>query len=129
MAVLAFLVANWLAILIGLIVAGFIGTSIYKFVKLPIEKKYKTIRTYLLYVVTIAEQNWGSGTGPIKLGEAYDAFTEKYPIIKIFISWETFKKIVDSALVEMRAILEAKAQKEAEAAAKLAESTPAITEG
>lgn len=124
MTILAFLVTNWLVILIGLIVLGFVGTSIYKFAKLPLEKKYKTIRAYLLYLVAIAEQNWGSGTGPIKLGEVYDAFTKKYPIIKLFISWETFKKIVDSALAEMRMLLEAKAKKEAEEAARLAESTP-----
>lgn len=129
MVFLSFLAANWLILLIGIIVLGYVGVSIYKFSKLPINEKYSRIRAYLLYVVTIAEEKWGAGMGAVKLGEVYDAFTKKYPIIKIFISWETFKNLVDSALVEMRKILEVKAIKEAEAAASLAELTPAITEG
>lgn len=114
--IIPFLMEYWFSLLIGIIVVCFISITIYKFVKLPIDQKYKTIRAYLLYIVTVAEENWGGGTGPIKLGEVYDAFTKKYPIIKLFISWETFNKLVDSALDEMREILEAK---ELEAATKL----------
>ena len=59
MAFLAFLAANWLYLLVGAIVIAYLGVSIYKFSKLPIDQKYSRISAYLLYMVTIAEEEWG----------------------------------------------------------------------
>ena len=106
MIVLTFIATYWFELLIGCILLGAIGTSIYKFSKLPIDKKYSRIRAWLLYVVIQAEKDWGSGTGPIKLSQVYGMFVARYPFIKTFISLETFDKLVDSALDEMRELLE-----------------------
>ena len=105
MAVLTFIATYWFELLIGCILLGAIGTSIYKFSKLPIDKKYSRIRAWLLYAVTQAEKDWGSGTGPIKLSQVYNMFVARYPFIKTFISLETFDALVDSALKEMRELL------------------------
>ena len=106
MVVLTFIVTYWFELLVGCILLGAIGTSIYKFSKLPADKKYSRIRAWLLYEVTQAEKDWGSGTGPIKLSQVYDMFVVRYPFVKTFISLETFDKLVDSALDEMRKLLE-----------------------
>ena len=108
MVVLTFIATYWLELLIGCILLGALGTGIYKFSKLPIDKKYSRIRAWLLYIVTQAEKDWGSGTGPIKLSQVYDMFVARYPFIKTFISLETFDKLVDNALDEMRELLEKK---------------------
>lgn len=106
MTILTFIVTYWFELLIGAIVLAACGISIHKFRKLPVDKKYSRIRAWLLYIVIKAEQSLGSGTGPIKLSSVYGTFTERYPIIKIFMSLATFNKLVDSALDEMRELLE-----------------------
>ena len=106
MIVLTFIATYWFELLIGCVLLGALGTSIYKFSKLPIDKKYSRIRAWLLYVVIQAEKDWGSGTGPIKLSQVYGMFVARYPFLKTFISLETFDKLVDSALIEMRELLE-----------------------
>ncbi len=64
------------------------------------------VREWLLYAVTIAEKEYGSGTGQIKLRAVYDMFLAKYPKLSIFISFETFSGWVDIALDKMRMMIE-----------------------
>lgn len=64
------------------------------------------VREWLLYAVTIAEKEYGSGTGQIKLRAVYDMFLAKYPKLSIFISFETFSGWVDIALDKMRVMIE-----------------------
>ena len=63
-------------------------------------------REWLLYAGTIAEKEYGSGTGQIKLRAVYDMFLAKYPKLSIFISFETFSGWVDIALDKMRMMIE-----------------------
>lgn len=113
--ILTFIATYWLEILIGLICASIIGIKTYKFSKLPVEQKFSRIRAWLIFAVTEAEKEWGGGTGQIKLAKVYDAFCAKYPIIKIFISMSVFSQLVDSALEEMKKVLERKELIELEA--------------
>ena len=64
------------------------------FSTLPREEQFEQIKGWLLGAVTLAEAQYGSGTGKIKLSVVYDAFVEKLP------------ELVDDALVEMRNLLE-----------------------
>jgi hypothetical protein len=64
------------------------------------------VREWLLYAVTLAEKEYGSGTGQIKLRMVYDMFIKKYPKLSIFISFETFSGWVDIALDKMRMMIE-----------------------
>lgn len=66
----------------------------------------KSIKEWLLYAVFMAESEWGSGTGKLKLRTAYDMFVSKYPIISKLIPFSVFSLWVDEALKEMRKILE-----------------------
>lgn len=108
MAFLNFIATHWFELLIAVIVLIVAGVSIAHFIKLPVNQKYSRIREWLLYAVVQAEKEWGSGTGPIKLSQVYNMFVARYPFVKIFISFETFSELVDSALEEMKRLLERK---------------------
>lgn len=100
------IINNWYMIIVGIIALIVLGFAIYKFVKLPKIEKFRKIKEVLLYWVTLAEKEYDSGMGVLKLREVYDKFTSKYKIISLFISFERFSKWVDDALDKMREILE-----------------------
>ena len=62
----------------------------------------KNAQAWLLYAVTQAENQLGGGTGQLKLQTVYDAFVAKFPVVKNFITFTAFKKMVDKALAEMK---------------------------
>ena len=100
------LINNWyviIAIVAGLavIVAGIIA-----FFKLPLAAQKEHIKQWLLWAVSVAEKNFGSGTGQLKLREVYDKFITKFPFVSKLISFETFSNLVDEAIVEMRDMLD-----------------------
>ena len=78
-----------------------------------------------LYLVTVAEEEWGNKTGQIKFAEVISTIKKTYPIISLFIREEKLKKIIEDALVEMKAIL---AQKQAEENITIESSVEAIKE-
>lgn len=65
----------------------------------------KKAKEWLLYAVTLAEKELGSGTGRIKLRQVYDAFLEKFPVFSRFVPFETFSSWVDEALELMKQML------------------------
>ena len=103
---LNWILENWYMVVAAISVLVGLGIATYKFVKLPKKEKFKKIKEVLLLWVTLAEKDYKSGMGIIKLRDVYDKFTSKYKIISIFISFERFSKWVDDALDKMREILE-----------------------
>lgn len=100
-----FIIDNWYVfagIIAILVVAGF---AIYKFAGLPTKAQVSKIKEWLLYAVTIAEKDLGSGTGQIKLRSVYDLFITKFPVTAKLISFETFSDWVDEALNIMEEML------------------------
>lgn len=100
------IINNWYMIIVGIIALIVLGFGVYKFIKLPKAEKFRKIKEVLLYWVTLAEKEYGSGTGYLKLRWVFDQFTNKYKFISLFISFERFSKWVDDALDKMREILE-----------------------
>jgi hypothetical protein len=99
------IIENWY-ILIGLIALLMsIGLITYKFAGLPTKEQVKKIKALLLYWVTLAEKELGSGTGQIKLRYVYDLFTEKFNVAARLVSFELFSIWVDEALEQMRTML------------------------
>jgi hypothetical protein len=92
-------------VIIALLVAA--GFAIYKFAGLPTKEQLKKIKNWLLQAVVLAEKDLGSGTGKIKLSVVYNAFISKFPFTAKIISFESFSKLVDSALDEMKELLDA----------------------
>ncbi len=100
-----FIIQNWYFILAGVIaIIGGIFYSI-KFAKMTNEERYAQIRGWLLQAVLMAEKEFGSGTGKLKLSNVYSEFCKQLPWLAKIISFELFCKYVDDALVEMKEIL------------------------
>lgn len=66
----------------------------------------KKIKEWLIWAVSQVEKELGSGTGQIKLRKVYDMFITKYRFISIFIPFNIFSNLVDSALDIMREMIE-----------------------
>ena len=89
------IVDNWsLLVVIAIIVTYMIASG------------KKSVQEWLLYAVSMAEKEWGSGTGKLKLRDAYDAFVARYPVFAVLLPFGVFSLWVDEALDEMRDIIE-----------------------
>ena len=100
-----FIVENWY-IFVGLLaVIAAVVIYIVRFFKKPTEKQLESIKEWLLWATTEAEKRFGSGTGKLKLRYVYDLFAETFPWLAKIISFETFSKLVDSALGDMNNLL------------------------
>lgn len=64
------------------------------------------IKQWLLWAVTEAEKEFGSGTGKLKLAKVYDMFVERFPKLQAIVPFTVFSKLVDEALELMQAMLE-----------------------
>ena len=89
-------------IIIILIVAILICILVAGFLKLGKDKQIKIINEWLLLAVIKAEKELGDGTGQVKLRFVYDLFIDKFKFSSMFISFNQFSALVDSALVIMR---------------------------
>lgn len=101
-----FIVDNWLLIVIAIsaiVVAVSMGI---KFFKKDIDEQLKNVREWLLYAVSVAEKELGSGTGKLKLRYVYDMFVAKFTWLSKVISFEQFSNLVDEVLVEMNKLLD-----------------------
>ena len=93
-----FLSQYGLLILVAMIL---IVTFLVKIIREP-----KTIKNWLVYACIQAEKTLSSGTGKLKLRTVYDMFINQFPFMSVLISFDTFSKWVDIALVEMREMIE-----------------------
>lgn len=100
-----FIVENWY-IFVGLLaIIAAVVVYIVRFFKQPTEKQLESIKEWLLWATTEAEKRFGSGTGKLKLRYVYDLFAETFPWLAKIVSFETFSKLVDSALGDMNNLL------------------------
>lgn len=100
-----FIVENWY-ILVGLLaIIAAVVVYIVRFFKQPTEKQLESIKEWLLWATTEAEKRFGSGTGKLRLRYVYDLFAETFPWLAKIVSFETFSKLVDSALGDMNNLL------------------------
>jgi len=100
---MAFIIENWQIILVfAIFVCG--GTiSVIKFFSMSKTERYNQIMGWLLQAVILAEREFGSGTGKLKLSSVYDKFCERMPWLAKTISFDTFSGYVDNALEQMKA--------------------------
>ena len=63
------------------------------------------VQSWLLWAVTQAEGEFGSGTGKLKLAMVYDLFIAKFPKLQAVIPYRLFSQLVDKALDAMRDML------------------------
>lgn len=99
------LIENWPVLAAGYAVLVAAGLGIYRFVGLPTQEQLDKVRKWLLWAVTEAEKELGSGTGALKLRQVYDLFVTRFPWLARVISFALFSRMVDEALEEMREML------------------------
>lgn len=63
------------------------------------------VKNWLVYAVTLAESELGSGTGQLKLRSVYHMFVLRFPKLSMIITFERFSDLVDDALDIMREML------------------------
>ena len=91
-------------ILAFIIIAAFIY-GIYRFILMSREEQLSKVSEWLLWAVTLAEKEYGGGTGKIKLREVYAKFVEAWPQVSRWLTFNDFSRLVDKVLVQMRSIL------------------------
>lgn len=101
-----FLIAYWWLLIIAVAVLAVAGYAIYVFVKMPSNSQIAKVKEWLLWAVTEAERELGSGTGQLKLRYVYDMFIVKFPAIAKVISFEAFSLMVDEVLEKFRDLLD-----------------------
>jgi LPS O-antigen subunit length determinant protein (WzzB/FepE family) len=101
-----FLISNWFLIIVAIAIIAVGGYAIYAFIKRPTTEQITKIKEWLLYAVTLAEKELGSGTGQIKLSYVYNMFLTKFPYLSKIISFEYFSNLVDEVLNKFKSILE-----------------------
>jgi len=100
-----YIIENWF-VLVGLIsLASIALVAVKHFWGLPTKAQIAKVKEWLLYAVTVAEQDLGAGTGQLKLRLVYDMFVARFPLVAKAVSFETFAKWVDEALDEMKKML------------------------
>ena len=100
------LINNWFMLVVLAVVIAAIFIAVKKFFGLPKDEQLEKVREWLLYAVTMAEKEYGGGTGKLKLRYVYDLFVSKFSWIAMVISFEKFSELVDRALDEMRPMIE-----------------------
>lgn len=91
------MVKVWIAVIVVAVIA--LAVAAYKL--FGIDK----IKSWLLWAVTQAEKEFGSGTGKLKLAFVYDMFIAKFPKLQIIVPYKLFSALVDEALVLMKEML------------------------
>ena len=100
-----FLFDNWyLLITAGTMVLMTILVAL-NLAKLPRKKQIEKAKEWLLWAVIAAEKELGSGTGALKLRKVYDMFVQRFPMIAVAVSFDTFEQWVDAALAEMQRLI------------------------
>ena len=97
-----FLANNWYIIIACAAGAAVLVYLIIKFFKLPRSSQIEKVKEWLLFAVTLAEREFGSGTGQLKLRYVYDMFVTKFPYLVQFVSFEFFSDLVDNVLVKFK---------------------------
>lgn len=95
----------WFLIVAAIAVISVVSIKAYIWFKTPGKKQKEQIRQWLIYAVAEAEKKLGSGTGQLKLRYVYNMFIAKFPAIALFIDFEDFSKMVDSALEELQELI------------------------
>ena len=99
-------IINWItanpitAFVVGIII---IALMLYIYIN-----RKDLIRKAALYAVSVAEEEWGSGTGRIKFAEVYIYIKKEFPLFTLFFTEAQLTIIIEDALEELKKILASK---------------------
>ncbi len=102
---LLFIGNYWYLIIIAIAIISVVSIKLYVWFKKPTNEQMKKVQEWLVWAVAKAEEKLGSETGQLKLRYVYDMFISKFPGVSIFITFDTFKNMVDKALDEFNEMI------------------------
>ena len=76
------------------------------FIVRMVRDEKQEVKNWLLIAVEEAERKLGAGTGKRKLEMVYNMFSDRFPVLSVFLSFETFSGWVDIALEQMKEVIE-----------------------
>ena len=79
--------------------------GVKKLIDMPTEEQMDQVRKWLLWAMTQAEKELGSGTHKLKLSMVYDMFVERFPWLAKTIPFSKFSKLVDKGLEELNGMI------------------------
>ena len=100
------IVDNWSLLVVSAAFIMFGYIKLHDLCKLPSEAQQAKIKEWLLYAVIMAEKEFQSGTGRLKLAYVYSLFLDKFKAIAPAVPFEVFSAWVDEVLIQMKQILE-----------------------
>lgn len=100
-----FIMNNWFFVILITAIVFVVGYVIKVFFNMPSTTQISKLKEWLLYAVTEAEKEFGSGTGQIKLRYVYDMFIAQFPYLTNKIPFDTFSILVDEVLETFRDLL------------------------
>lgn len=100
-----FLINYWAVLVACVAVVTALTYICVTFFKKPTQEQIKALKEWLLYAVTLAEKDLGSGTGKLKLRHVYDMFLIRFSWLAKVITFEQFSLYVDEALEQMKSML------------------------
>ena len=100
-----FFMEYWPILAAAIIAAIVTVMAVYKFIKSDREEQIETVKKWLLWAVTAAEKEFGSGTGQLKLVNVYNMFVSTFPWLVNLLTFDNFSIMVDEALEEMNKML------------------------
>ena len=97
----------WIKVaVIAIVVLGGIIYAAKKWKNMTAKERKNKILAWLLQAMLIAEQQFGNGTGRLKLSTVYAGFVQTFPYFADVITFETFSQYVDEVKPEMDHLLE-----------------------
>lgn len=103
------IVENW-HIVVSIVILLAVVVYAFRFFKLTPAQQKRRIKTALLAIVKEMEEQYGPKTGAIKRSQAYNSLVKLFPILTVFLSQETFDKMLDEALESLEESLTASLQ-------------------
>ncbi|MBQ6906976.1 MAG: hypothetical protein IJQ28_01230, partial [Clostridia bacterium] len=100
-----YIIEHWEEIICVIAMVCVVAVTLKEFFSLPKAEQINQIKGWLLAAVTLAEKEYGGGTGRIKLSAVYNEFVDKFPWIARALTFSKFSEYVDEALIEMRKLL------------------------
>ena len=99
------IISNWTLIIVAISAIIVAASFVVNFFQKPTPQQLAQLKAWMLYAVSLAERELGSGTGKLKLRYVYDLFITKFEALSKMISFEQFSALVDEVLEDMKEML------------------------
>lgn len=105
-----YIMNNWFLLIAAIAVTCMCIFVVVDFKRKPRAEQIADVKEWLLWAVNRAEEELGSGTGPMKLRMCYDMFVSKFPWVAKVVSFDTFAGWVDESLEALEKYLAEKGE-------------------